>query len=69
MRECYSTNKYVCHNSYQILTDFRNSSTATVSNKFAIERLLNIKPNLKRFATISCEINCELLNTNINKIK
>jgi len=40
---------------HQILTDFRNSFTVTISRKFAIKRSLNIPPHLTRVATLPCE--------------
>jgi len=39
-----------------ILTDFNNSFTLTLSSKFAIKRSLKITPHLMHVATLSCEI-------------
>jgi len=40
----------------QILTDFQNSFTATLSRKLAIKRSLQVLPHLYGGATIPCEI-------------
>jgi len=39
-----------------MLTDFQNSFTGRVSSKFLAEQQLNIPPDLKRIATLPCEI-------------
>ena len=40
----------------QILTDFQNSLTSTLSRKFTVNWLLKIPPHLKRVATLPCKI-------------
>ena len=39
-----------------MLADFKNSFTAIISRKFAMQHSLNIPPYLKRVATLPCEI-------------
>jgi len=39
-----------------MLTDFRNSLTDSLSDKFATDWYLNIPPHLKYVATLPCEI-------------
>jgi len=39
-----------------MLTDFENSFTDRLSSKLLVTRLLNIQPDLKRVATLPCEI-------------
>ena len=39
-----------------VLTDFHNSFTDRLSNKFATKRYLNILPHLRYVATVTCEI-------------
>ena len=41
----------------QILADFQNYFTVTVSRKLAMQQSLNIPPHLKRVATLPCENN------------
>ena len=43
---------YLC----QILTDFQNSFTVRLSDKFAVAQQLKIISHLKRVATLLCEI-------------
>jgi len=43
---------YLC----QILTDFQNSFTDTLSRKFTIKTSLQIPPHLNGVATLPCEI-------------
>ena len=44
-----------CPYTRQILTNFRISSTAKLSKKFAVKRSLQITPHLKDVATLPCE--------------
>ena len=39
-----------------MLTDFENSFTNRLSSTFLVRWLLNIQPDLKRVATLPCEI-------------
>ena len=39
-----------------MFTDFKNSFTGRLTGKFATNSYLNIPPNLKRVATLPCEI-------------
>jgi len=45
-----------CPYLHQILTDFQNSFTDTLSRKFAIKMSLQIPPHLNGVATLPCEL-------------
>ena len=45
-----------CPQFLQVLTDFQNSFTDRLSDKFAAQAYLNISPHLKYVATLPCEI-------------
>jgi len=47
----------VAHNVAKMLTDFPNSFTIRLSSKDVIQQSLKNPPNLKRIATLPCEMN------------